>query len=533
MWNEGLSFSVVIVTCAIALISAAIAFGRREKALWIYAAGFSSMAASFAFFILQGKVTPWIGIILPNSLILIFHCCIAWGIRSFYGYPRQWPWRFWLYIFTYLASLLVFTFVHPSFAPRGIIVSAFIIVLTAEFLAVLVREISSMPGAIRYPVTFFLFPFIIFHAVRIALISLHIGDGDLFMSPGAVTTFTLSCTMFFSVLWAGSLMILDSTRLVHAMEKKNSMLADLALKDGLTGLFNRHFLDHTIQVEMQRHDRYGEPLSLIMIDLDHFKRVNDLYGHDAGDAVLIESAKRIGGAIRQSDFLFRWGGEEFLVLAPHTDRDGASALASKLRERLVASPVPPVDTVTASFGVAERVKGESRMEWFRRVDRAVYLAKSNGRNRVEVWTETMAVSPVTVKIEWRDEWNCGNEMIDREHREILALGNRLIELALDQSAAHMVEEQVDTLIDHVFLHFADEERILEELSYPGLSEHAQIHRELVREADSLNGKFSKGELDAAEFFRFLVETIVLNHMLSVDILFFPYTKGAVKQGPDA
>ena len=92
---------------------------------------------------------------------------------------------------------------------------------------------------------------------------------------------------------------------------------------------------------------------------------------------------------------------------------------------------------------------------------------------------------------------------------------------------------MDTLIDHVFLHFADEERILEELSYPGLSEHAQIHRELVREADSLNGKFSKGELDAAEFFRFLVETIVLNHMLSVDILFFPYTKSAAKQGPGA
>lgn len=524
MWNEALSFSTVIVTVSIALISSVIALGRKDRPLRIYATGFASMAAAFVCFTFQAKSTPWLGIIVSNTLVIFFHFCVAWGIRTFCGRSRPWPFRFWLYFAVFLSALMLFTFVHPDFPSRGITVSALIIVLTAEFIAALFRELLSAGRTIRYSIMAFTLLFIVFHGVRIMLLALHVADARMFMAPNPVTTFTLSSTMFFVILLAGSVMILDSARMMKEMEKQNGLLSELALKDGLTGLFNRHFLDPTILVEMQRHDRYKAPLSLIMVDLDHFKRVNDVYGHDAGDAVLMETAKRIRGAVRRSDFLFRWGGEEFLILAPNTDLEGASSLAQKLKEALTSQPIDPVGTQTASFGVAERSEGESRMEWFRRVDKAVYLAKSNGRNRVEVWTKGMAMPPVTVKVEWREEWNSGNETIDREHREILLLGNRLLELSLEENAAEHVESQVNVLVGHIRDHFSDEEKILETAGFPGLAEHRNIHRALLEEAASMKGKFTLGEVDASSFFRFLIEKLVIEHMLSADVLFFPYMR---------
>ncbi len=156
----------------------------------------------------------------------------------------------------------------------------------------------------------------------------------------------------------------------------------LAATDALTGLMNRRSFLTCAEREISRADRYAQSLSLIFLDIDHFKRVNDRYGHHAGDEVLKTFSDLIRERIRSSDLLARWGGEEFLILAPETQLESAAALAESLREAVAASAFPSVGSVTCSLGVAQRKSTESFEAFCARADAALYQAKETGRNRV-------------------------------------------------------------------------------------------------------------------------------------------------------
>jgi two-component system cell cycle response regulator len=165
-----------------------------------------------------------------------------------------------------------------------------------------------------------------------------------------------------------------------------------AVTDPLTGLRNRNHLGPRITELVAAARRGGRPLACLMVDLDHFKAVNDTYGHSAGDAVLIETARRLDDTRRSSDVLIRYGGEEFLLLLPETDHEGAAVLAEKLRRALASSPVryasPAGQTIEisirASVGVSSLDDGMYDAALLvAAADEALYRAKSTGRNRVE------------------------------------------------------------------------------------------------------------------------------------------------------
>jgi diguanylate cyclase (GGDEF)-like protein len=162
----------------------------------------------------------------------------------------------------------------------------------------------------------------------------------------------------------------------------NQQLQELATTDTLTGIWNRRQMEATIDEAIDRSDRYGEPLTLILCDIDHFKTINDHLGHPVGDQVLIEFCRRIREQLRTSDGFGRWGGEEFLILLPQSEPDAALALAEKLRQLIAATPFSLAGTVTASFGVAQRRKGESLTDWLQRLDGRLYASKEAGRNCV-------------------------------------------------------------------------------------------------------------------------------------------------------
>jgi diguanylate cyclase (GGDEF)-like protein len=161
-------------------------------------------------------------------------------------------------------------------------------------------------------------------------------------------------------------------------------MTNLAHTDTLMRIANRRELDTTIIRETRRAARHNQPLSVIMIDLDHFKRINDTHGHEIGDAVLKETAEVAQSSLRLSDLLGRWGGEEFLVIAPQTDAAQARELAERLRLALASHPFAHIGHLTASFGVAEYHPQEMPEDWLKRADLALYAAKHGGRNRVEV-----------------------------------------------------------------------------------------------------------------------------------------------------
>jgi len=173
----------------------------------------------------------------------------------------------------------------------------------------------------------------------------------------------------------------------------NQSLAEASWRDALTGLYNRSYVLDKIEAELQRAERHGAPTSLLMIDLDHFKLVNDSYGHPMGDQVLQAVGRVLKDSCRAYDVPSRYGGEEFCVLLPETDIDNTTAVTERIRATLRMTPlaVEQEETiwVTASIGVAGFEKGTSESlnaaSLVDRADRALYAAKRAGRNRVERW----------------------------------------------------------------------------------------------------------------------------------------------------
>ncbi|HEX8687094.1 MAG TPA: diguanylate cyclase [Pyrinomonadaceae bacterium] len=166
--------------------------------------------------------------------------------------------------------------------------------------------------------------------------------------------------------------------------------SEMSMTDALTGLLNRYGLHRALQRELSEARRYARPLSCLLLDIDFFKAVNDTYGHAAGDTALRQAARAIAESVRGSDVVCRYGGEEFLVLAPETGADGARALAEKIRETFSArlfGDATHTFTLTLSVGVAELRPDESGNDMIARADDALYHAKQTGRDRVEVSDE--------------------------------------------------------------------------------------------------------------------------------------------------
>ncbi len=169
--------------------------------------------------------------------------------------------------------------------------------------------------------------------------------------------------------------------------RNEQRLEELSVTDTLTQTFNRLKLDSVLQNEVLRAERYGHALSLIILDVDDFKSVNDTYGHHVGDIVLSNIAQLLQNNIRKIDTLGRWGGEEFMIVCPETDSNGAVALAEKLRVAIEGYEFPTVISKTSSFGVATYQSGDNSNDLVKRADTALYRAKGLGKNRVEMVPE--------------------------------------------------------------------------------------------------------------------------------------------------
>lgn len=158
----------------------------------------------------------------------------------------------------------------------------------------------------------------------------------------------------------------------------------LATTDSLTGILNRREFVRILESEVGRVKRYGVPLSVVMYDLDYFKRVNDTFGHSVGDSVLQAVTALVKESVRATDVVARWGGEEFMVLMPQSDIRAARNAAEKLRAAIMGYRFEKVNDLTASFGVASFEAQDDLNSFLKRVDDALYQAKEKGRNRVEI-----------------------------------------------------------------------------------------------------------------------------------------------------
>jgi len=168
------------------------------------------------------------------------------------------------------------------------------------------------------------------------------------------------------------------------LEDKIQQVEHIATHDALTGVFNRHMFKSLFEMEIKRAKRYNQPLSLVLADVDHFKAVNDQYGHIVGDQVLCHIANVLSKHLREGDVLSRWGGEEFAIVFPNTTAEQAYDMTDRIRRIIAESSFESLIFLTCSFGVTSYLNDDSVNSIFARVDKALYQAKSNNRNNVQL-----------------------------------------------------------------------------------------------------------------------------------------------------
>ncbi|GLH65957.1 diguanylate cyclase [Geothrix edaphica] len=323
----------------------------------------------------------------------------------------------------------------------------------------------------------------------------------------------------------------DLTRAQAASELANSELRraldqmeQVAGTDPLTGAWNRRWFEDSAAQLIALSGRGDAALSLIMLDLDLFKHVNDTFGHGVGDEVLKSITGTVRGQLRASDALARWGGEEFVVLCPATTLAGATILAEKIRKAVEARSIPQVGMVTISLGVAQHQGLEELDAWVGRADEALYRAKERGRNRTEA--SLTAAEPhgegeaSILALTWDPRLECGHPEIDHQHQQLYSLSNSLLSAITSGRYPEEAKLRMQLLIAHVAQHFHDEEAILARVGHPDLPAHAQEHNRLVAKAKILQQEMGGVSTDLPAILGFLALDLVKGHIMVWDRRFF-------------
>jgi diguanylate cyclase (GGDEF)-like protein/hemerythrin-like metal-binding protein len=302
------------------------------------------------------------------------------------------------------------------------------------------------------------------------------------------------------------------------LRASRSELECLVSTDRLTGVGNRRAFDQRMELECALSKRYGIPVSVILLDVDHFKNVNDDFGHAVGDRVLVTLARRVTARLRDTDSVARWGGEEFAVITPCTPLLGAAALAEGIRQRVAEEPFETAGPVSISLGVAQLLPGETVDEWLSRADSHLYEAKQRGRNRCA--SASFSVSHRSdFQLVWGAHFATGHAGVDAEHAELFRLANEIARLPPNCAASELLA-RYDRLISHVTFHFESEERLLGELSCSETEEHAALHRGLVRQAAELRQRLVAGELSLFQIGDFVVRRVTIGHLVTADLPLF-------------
>ncbi len=296
-------------------------------------------------------------------------------------------------------------------------------------------------------------------------------------------------------------------------------LQDTASRDSVTGLFSRLAFDVHAADVIRKFKRRFFPVSLMLIDLDRFKKVNDKWGHPVGDQVLKHVADILKDNLRQTDFPARFGGDEFVVILLDTPENGALFAAEKVRRKLELTPHKVAGKITVSIGVAALERDESFEEWFIRADTSLYLAKNMGRNQIVGSAESRGRDIKAVNYEWKNEWTSGNARIDEQHRSLLTIGNHLIETL---ETRQRIEEQktINELMIDLDQHFRSEEFILKQHNYEKLKEHSAIHESLRRQMRFWRDLRNQQRIHPTAFYSFLLEKVILEHLIIDDSKFF-------------
>lgn len=367
--------TLLFVTLALSL--GLVARRDRSDGLFHWGAGLWVHSAAYVLFALRGTISDWASVVLANGMLAATFALMLEGLRRFYQQPPR-RWLDWSPVAVVLLGFAVLLHDIQARVAFGAVALGFQLALVIGLLA---RRWKTTPGRGKHFVVaaFAAFGLMLLGRLAVALL----GRMDI-----ASITDSNSVQAATFVLASVTMVLASFGMVVMTRDQADGRNLALALQDELTTLHNRRYVQQTLAQHIAQARRLQRPLSLLMLDIDHFKRVNDSHGHLSGDKVLQEVAACIVERVRAQDTVGRWGGEEFVVILPDTDVAGARTLAEQLRVAVERRRFTALDgqalALTISIGLhALSGDGEDNEDMVGAADRALYLAKENGRNRVE------------------------------------------------------------------------------------------------------------------------------------------------------
>lgn len=335
----------------------------------------------------------------------------------------------------------------------------------------------------------------------------------------------------------------DITERKNTEEQINELVAQLQIErnyaqatsitDALTGIYNRRYFDDTLRKEFFHLKRAGTPLSIIMFDIDFFKKFNDTYGHLEGDECLKKIALKIKEIVkRETDTFARYGGEEFVVILPNTNNNGAVKLAETIRKEVLNLKIPHNnsdinDYVTISLGIATVLKNNisSPEQIISLADGALYRAKEEGRNCVKIATISLIDNHQNtsfLQLFWNKSNECGNPVIDEEHKHLMDISNKIIYAFTNNFDKDHCIKLIEELMYDISTHFHDEEIIFDKTLYPYKEHHKLLHKKLIDKAQNFLDNYKNDKSNFGDLISFIIYDVVSQHLEIEDKTYFPY-----------
>ena len=356
-------------------------FPVKGTFLWVVGRFFTSLGFLLVFF--SGLLPDFFTVVIGNGLAIVGNTIVWLGMSRFVSCNKPKP-SFYIMVGLFftaaLAGLYWYEAVNPSLWRRIVIITSSLALVSALTARDLIK-CAHPTQAVRITGVCYAIHTAVMAACCIVVIKKH-PAGPLMASPEPLMPFMYMYALVFGIVVTFAMILIISQELQR-------LLARQAALDPLTGIYNRRALHMFAEHDFQTMLRKESSMSVIMIDLDFFKKINDKYGHQVGDQMLVHFTEITNKTIRNEDLLFRYGGEEFVVLAPDADRQGALLLAERIREACSATPLKTTDNsikFTVSVGLTSANSGDQDIyQVIDRADRALYEAKEKGRDRAMVY----------------------------------------------------------------------------------------------------------------------------------------------------
>lgn len=374
--------SIIFLFMGIAILCYSMAKRANRIFLWTVMTS-SSTAVMFYLMSLRGRVSDFFSIIFANMFVVLILMGCHEAFRSVLNLRVKRRVAGLLVLFLHTAALLYYTYIEPDFSSRVIVLSCSMTVMSGFIFQLFYKNWKKGERSITVIAAM---PFILLTALSLTRIIIFLAGFNSPENSFNSGAFSISILIYSVVVSWNTLSLF-----FIANNRQQNLLMKMALHDPLTGVLNRRALTEALEREISRAERTNTPLCLIMTDLDHFKYVNDTYGHQAGDEILVHTIDLYKKIMRTEDILARYGGEEFVAVFPSSDIMHTLEIAERMRQICKTETLlfeKQFIPITASFGVAE-LNGSAKCcyELIKQADEALYKAKKEGRDRVVCYSQ--------------------------------------------------------------------------------------------------------------------------------------------------